>query len=252
MRRHDFLRELHRRLAPRTYLEIGTSSGSGLSLSRARSIGVDPAFTIKEELHCDLQLVRETSDDFFARPDALAHFDGLPADLVFVDGMHLAEYALRDFVNAERACGPASVVVLDDMLPRHVDEAARQRSFGRARGAWAGDVFKVPPLLRRLRPDLVVVEVDTRPTGVVVVLCPDPSDATLGRAYDDVVDGLITRDPQDVPDRVLTRHSALDPEALLASGVWQELVGLREQPAVPGSARVDDVAAVVRSYGLGD
>ena len=80
-------------------------------------------------MQCDLKLVRETSDEFFASVDPFAHFGGQPFDLAFIDGMHLAEYALRDFINTERHAHPASVIVLDDMLPGITVEAARP-SFG--------------------------------------------------------------------------------------------------------------------------
>src|SRR4051812_36757991 len=72
--RHGFIAAVHERYRPRSYLEIGVDEGAGLAQSRTRTIGVDPAFGITSELACDLQLVRATSDDFFARPDALAWF----------------------------------------------------------------------------------------------------------------------------------------------------------------------------------
>jgi hypothetical protein len=52
--RHDLLRGLHDVLAPRTYLEIGVNEGSSLTLSRARTIAVDPDFRVRRPLHCDL------------------------------------------------------------------------------------------------------------------------------------------------------------------------------------------------------
>jgi len=247
VRRHELLEQLHAHLAPRRYLEIGVSVGGSMTLSRTRSIGVDPFFTVKRELRCDLHLVRATSDEFFASPGAFDHFDGQPFDLAFIDGMHLAEYALRDFVNTERHSHPASVVVLDDMLPRVAVEGGRDRTDARAHGAWAGDVYKLVESLRVLRPDLVCLELDTTPTGTVVVLLPDSTSTALAEAYDDLVEAYVVPDPQEIPQEVLARTRALDPAELLAAPIWEQLRRLRELP--PAEAR-PQVAQVLASAGL--
>ena len=58
----------------------------------------------------------------------LSHYrGGTSLDLSFIDGMHLFEYVLRDFMNVERFSRWDTAIVLDDMLPRDVDEAARDR-----------------------------------------------------------------------------------------------------------------------------
>ena len=72
-----------------------------------------------------MQLFRTTSDEYFARPDPLAPLGGLPFDLAFIDGLHLFEFALRDFINAERGSRPGAVILFDDILPRKVVEASR-------------------------------------------------------------------------------------------------------------------------------
>jgi predicted O-methyltransferase YrrM len=216
MQRHEFLRRLHRQLKPKTYLEIGVNTGASLRLSRARSIAIDPEFKIVHPLRCNLVLAKATSDDFFARDNALAHFRGKPIDLAFIDGMHLFEFALRDFINVERATDWASVVVFDDMLPRNVQEAARDR----VTKAWTGDVYKVIPTLREYRPDLVLLPVNTQPTGVVVVLAPEPTSTVLTDKYDEIEKRYIVPDPQDVADEILNRDCAYDPEQLLAAPFW--------------------------------
>jgi hypothetical protein len=228
VRRHDLLQRLHELLEPRTYLEIGVKAGTSLTLSRTRSIGVDPAFQIRRELLCDLHLVRATSDEFFARRHPLAHFDEPLVDLAFIDGMHLAEYALRDFINTERFTRSTSVIVFDDMLPRNHGEADRDQARPRAVRAWAGDVYKILDALREVRPDLVCLEVDTEPTGTAVVLLPDPENGSLLTAYDDLVADYVTPDPQQVPDEILTRSRAIDPEKLLAAPIWSDLRRLRD------------------------
>jgi predicted O-methyltransferase YrrM len=229
MQRHRLLKTLHERLRPRNYLEIGVANGRSMTLSRSRSIGIDPAFRITSEILCDLHLARSTSDEFFARRQPLAHFDQPVIDLAFIDGMHLAEYALRDLINVERHTSPASVIVIDDMLPRTVAEADRDRGAIRQRGAWAGDVYKLTESARRLRPDLVWLEVDTQPTGTVVVLVPDRDATGLSAAYDDLVEEYVVADPQPVPDEVLKRSVAVAPERLLAAPIWDALRGLRDK-----------------------
>jgi hypothetical protein len=77
-------------LRPRTYFEIGVDLGQSLTLSRTKSIAVDPAFTINRTINCDVQIFRKTSDEFLALEDAVAKFDGVPVDLAFIDGWHLS------------------------------------------------------------------------------------------------------------------------------------------------------------------
>lgn len=244
MQRHDFLRRLHHVSAARNYLEIGVREGTSLALSRVPSIGIDPAFQITRPIRADVHLVRETSDDFFARKDPLGHLKsarnplrnvrrgrpllgrylgGPTLDLAFIDGMHLFEYALRDFINVEKYAGWASVIAFDDMLPRNVDEAARDRHTG----AWAGDVYKVIPVLQKYRPDLTVIQVDTKPTGTVVVLGADPANTVLGEHYDEIAAQWVVPDPQDVPDWILDRRQAVRPKDLLAAPFWARLVRAR-------------------------
>ena len=231
MLRHQMLKALHDQLRPRTYLEIGVHIGMSLTLSRAASIGIDPFFKLTREVNCDLHLVRATSDEFFARKHPLAHFEQPVIDLAFIDGMHLAEYALRDLINVERYAHAASVIVLDDMLPRNVPEAARDRKgAGRQGRAWAGDVYKVIAALRELRPDLLCLEVDTERTGTVVLLLPNPSSRVLLDAYDDLVERYVVPDPQSVPDEVLSRSRAVSPEKLLQAPIWEDMRRLRELP----------------------
>lgn len=244
MDRHGFLRNLHRVYKPRNYLEIGVNDGRSLTLSRVPSIAVDPAFKVVTEIACDVHLVRQTSDDFFKRKDPLLHLrpgrnpfralarrdplallGGDPKlDLSFIDGMHLFEFALRDFMNVERHAQWSSVVVLDDMLPRSVDEAARDRHTD----AWTGDVFKVAQVLRRFRPDLTVVEVDTKPTGVVAIFGLDPESTVLRQNYDAIMKEYVVQDPQDVPEETLARKNAVRAEALLGAGFWRTLTRARD------------------------
>lgn len=235
MRRSEFLQGLHEVLKPRTYFEIGVRRGVSLGLSRSPSVGVDPFYEVTAELRCDVHLVRTTSDEFFARRHPFAHFAEPLVDLAFIDGMHLSEYALRDFMNTERHCHPGSVIVLDDIFPRTQVEAGRARTGTAERGAWTGDVFKVVEVLRRHRPDLTLLEMDTQPTGTLVVLLPAPESEALPTVYDSLVPTLVSPDPQDAPEWAIARRRAMDPVSLLENPVWDQVRTARTLP--PGQAR---------------
>jgi hypothetical protein len=216
---YAFLAELHRRLAPRAYLEIGVRDGGSLAQAHCRSVGIDPAYAITAELDADVALFRTTSDEYFARPDPLAATGGTPFDLSFIDGLHLFEFAFRDFVYAERHSSPRGVIVFDDVLPRSIDEAARQRHTE----GWTGDVYGMLEVLALYRPDLVVVPVGTRPTGLLLVTALNPADTTLTDNFDEILARFRRPDPQPVPPLLLDRLTVVPPQRLLESDLLEVL-----------------------------
>jgi hypothetical protein len=241
----DFLGRIHEVLEPPTYLEIGVRNGDSLALARSPSIGIDPAYRLKVAPPAGAKLFPVTSDDFFARAEPLLTFGGRRVAFSFIDGMHLAEFALRDFVNVERHADWTAAIVFDDILPRDVEEANRDRSTHQ----WTGDVYKVLEVLEAHRPDLVVLRVGTEPTGLGLVLGLDPESRVLEHRLDELCDRLVQPDPQPVPAAVIERRGALDPEVVLAASFWSVLRDLRER----GVGREDGLpalrAAIERDFG---
>lgn len=225
-----FLAEVHRRLDPDSYLEIGVRNGNSLALANCRAIGIDPAYAIYAELNGDFALFRTTSDEYFSRPDPLAATNGVPFDLSFIDGLHLFEFALRDFIFAERHSRGRGVIIFDDVLPRTVDEAARERHSR----LWTGDVFGVLQVLDRYRPDLMVIPLDTRPTGLLAVVGLDPDNSVLSDNFDEILAEYRSPDPQQVPPEILDRLSVFGPARFLESGVLEYLAG-QPAEATPGA-----------------
>ena len=219
LRHFDFLSVLHERLSPATYLQIGVRDGTSLALSRCRSVGVDPAYNVTAELDGDISLIRTISDEFFSRPEPLAPFGGRPVDLAVIDGLHLFEFALRDFVNVERHATPSSVVIFGAAFPRTADEAARKRHTE----SWTGDVYKLLAVLHQHRPDLTCLRVGTEPTGLLLVVGLDPMSTVLSDAYDGIVAEHVTPDPQLVPVDILSGITALPPQRVLDSPLWHIL-----------------------------
>ncbi len=189
------LRRIHRqRRDIGLYFEIGCRQGRSLSTSRARSsIAVDPDFRIVFPLVSPTRLFRMTSDEFFATE--AQHALHRPIDLAFIDGMHLSEFALRDFMNVEKHAHPEAWVLFDDVLPADLAYASRTRKTAR----WTGDIYKLVGVLRRYRPDLEVIVLDVEMKGLMLVRGLDPHDTVLRDAYADIEAELMRDD-----DPVLT------------------------------------------------
>lgn len=178
--RHEFLAALHDLVQPQRYLEIGVQFGHSLRLTAptCAAIGVDPDPLCTAPPNA--RIYQTTSDQFFAE----TVFDPTGCDFAFIDGMHLVEYALRDFINCESIAAPGGTIVLDDVLPYNADIAGRVP----LPGDWAGDVWKLYPILSSYRPDLHITMVNVEPTGVMVVQRLDPQDgpARLRAHYDEI------------------------------------------------------------------
>ena len=196
----DFLSHLarfHELLRPRLYLEIGVDVGRTLSLAKppTRVIGVDPAAKEGRAFEALTTLFAVESDAFFESGLAERALEGKTVDLAFVDGLHLFEQALRDFVHLERLASPGGVLLFHDCLPLTAATATRRRSTA----FWSGDVWKLVPILRELRPDLEMFLVPAYPTGLLVVTGLDPRSRLLAERLDAVIAEWISREWSDAP-----------------------------------------------------
>jgi len=197
----EFLWRLHRQRQVGHYLEIGTQRGVSLGCAAGRAIAIDPHFLLDKAVwtaRLGIHLFEMTSDDFFAAHDPHSVLGG-PIDLAFIDGMHLSEFVLRDFINVEQYCTGQSLIVLHDSLPQNFEMTERQRRpLQRAdkglAAAWTGDVWRVLPLLQRERPDLYIQVIDCPPTGLVLIGNLDPASQTLRQRQDQLSRLLIEQE----------------------------------------------------------
>jgi hypothetical protein len=180
-----WLERLYRALAPETVIEIGVNKGASLALLRPPTvaIGIDPNPTVVYPLKTETHIFAETSDDFFAqrRPERL--LAGRPLSAAFIDGLHLYEQVLRDFIGLEACCGPRSVLLIHDTVP--LDERTQTRI--RETTFHTGDVWKAVLCLKRYRPDLDIFTIATPPAGLTVVTGLDPTSLTLKDSYEEAI-----------------------------------------------------------------
>ena len=203
----DFLAHLarfHELLRPRVYLEIGVDVGRTLSLARppTRVIGVDPAWKtagVDRAFATPTTLFALESDAFFESGEAERALEGETVDLAFVDGLHFFDQALRDFLHLEKHASPGAVLLFHDCLPLTPQTATRRRQTG----FWTGDVWKIAPILRELRPDLDMFLVPAYPTGLLVVTRLDPRSRLLEERLGDAIAEWLPRewsgDSSDLP-----------------------------------------------------
>ena len=221
------LADLHRRLRPARYLEIGVNEGHSLALSlpTTRLVGVDPEPRVDNLDHPDWTVVSTTSEDFFACHDVMGLLGG-PVDLAFVDGLHHFEVALADVLAIERYAHPGTVVLVHDVVPIDAPTSTRER----ATLVWSGDVWKAVVLLRRHRPNLTITTLDVAPTGMALITGFEAyraedrdgaEDGSSGRDsdpwFDDAVAGLL---PATYADLV-----AMGPRALGTVPCTSRIVG---------------------------
>jgi len=229
----EVLRTTHEAGRPRSYLEIGVRRGGSLSLAHCPAAGVDPDPDLSIPLGETVRLFQMTSDEFFASEANAALTE--PPDLTFIDGMHLFEFALRDFMNIERRSHPASIVVIDDIFPNHPKQASRER----LTRVWAGDVWKLGDCLRRYRPDLHLVPLDAAPAGLLIVLGLDPANRVLWDQYNPIVAAYRAPQFAEPPEQVIRRVGALRP----AGGPLAELIAsVAAARGMPKVSRLVDAA----------
>lgn len=218
---HSVLTEIEKRTKPDWYLEIGSRTGTSLSHRSCNFIAIDPEFALDgPSLNGSAQMhfMQMTSDAFFASGFLDRH--GIRPDFTFVDGMHLFEYALRDFMNAEAAMTQDGIIALHDVCPFSYAMTVRDPELTMdADGLpWTGDVWKVMIILKRFRPDLKLQVLSAAGTGLAVVQGLDPTSTILADSYDAILAEFETLALADFGAQTFFDEIApVDPDNFLAS-----------------------------------
>ncbi len=150
MKRFDVINYLIKVNDYKSFLEIGTQERINLSnVAIDKKISVDP----DPEANPDFIL---PSDDFFKQ-----NVDRF--DIIFVDGLHHADFVYRDIINSLKILNPGGCVVVHDVIPSSYEGQLipLEKTLETGTGIWNGDVWKGWIKLRTERKDLVMKVVDT-------------------------------------------------------------------------------------------
>lgn len=215
---HDVLTEVEHRLNPDWYVEIGSRTGTSISHRKCNFVAVDPVFRVEADVFSgatQMYFIQQTSDDFFA--SGFLGKLGIVPDFGFIDGMHLFEFALRDFMNMEASMAPDGLIFLHDVCPYDLPMAEREPAPGSTPYAWTGDVWKTIVILKTLRPDLQVDVLSAASTGLACVRGLDPGSNVLRAQYEEIID---TYTPMSLEDYGVEAYFELvdprDPDDFLA------------------------------------
>lgn len=131
----------------KSYLEIGINSGVNFNLVECDfKVGVDP--------NCDATY-RMTSDAYFLQYK-------YTYDLVFIDGLHLAEQVYKDTINSIKVLNPGGIILIHDCLPEKEERQLRVRKTGN----WQGDIWKAVVELAKHNYSMELLKIET---GIVLV-----------------------------------------------------------------------------------
>lgn len=178
----EMLRAIHSWKKPKAYLEIASGHNRTLALAECRTISIGrPQFIQNKDISSKqnpIFLFQMDSLEFFESSHAKDLFPD-PIDLAFLDGIHLCEVLLIEFLNVEKIAKPDSVIALHDCLPLEVGITGRNATLAtpqdpKRRGWWLGDVWRTALFLKRNRPDLVIRAYAAPPTGLVCITGLDP------------------------------------------------------------------------------
>lgn len=186
---YDWIKWFYNSFGSKYVLEIGVFEGQSLALVKppAVAIGVDPTPKLLSAPSANVHIFSETSDDFFVHNKLQNIVGSEKLDIVFIDGLHLFEQCLKDFVNAEKWCSEKSIILFHDTIP--LDEATQSRKCDTQ--FHTGDVWKIVPCLKYYRPDLDIFTIACPWTGLTVVSGLNPKSTILSEKLEEATSRFI-------------------------------------------------------------
>ena len=160
--RDQFIQKLIDKINGQSYLEIGIGDGEVFeSIICPKKVSVDPCISDgSEKLSPTFKL---SSDDFFAQNKDTF-------DIIFIDGMHKAEYVERDIKNSISCLNEGGYIICHDINPL----TKESQIVPRAQEYWHGDAWKAWVSARQTNPNITMCVIDASTIKVA------PEDCGLG------------------------------------------------------------------------
>ena len=211
---------LEEKLVPEWYLEIGSRTGDSLRSIKGNYIAIDPEFCVQGNVlnkSKAMLFFQQTSDDFF--DSGFLERSGIKPDFAFIDGMHLFEFALRDFMNLEKVMSERGVICFHDVCPFNYEMTTRDLSYLDQGRPWTGDVWKTIAALVDKRPDLDIKILNAHKTGLAVVTKLDAGNRVLQDSYDELLATYVGMELKDIgASAYYSRFDLMSAERYIAEG----------------------------------
>jgi hypothetical protein len=189
MWRNDIINYLIKTKKFKNYLEIGVRIPDECfnKIECPTKHSVDPG----HEKYYDPKIAEEyhkitykfTSDKFFELLDmgSLDLNKDYKWDIIFIDGLHLAEQVEKDILNSLKHLSPSGIIVIHDINPATIHTAREDYQYKVSTnqfdkvtynfnlGYWNGTVWKTFYKMRTTRPDLEMYSVNTKDMGVGII-----------------------------------------------------------------------------------
>ena len=157
LNRIEVIQKLIDKVGGKSYLEIGIRRGETIASVEAwRKIGVDPAPQLQNisgsglsKRFDQITVHAKTSDEYFQRCHE-------KFDVVFIDGLHVYEQAIKDILNSLNHLRHDGYIVVHDCNPMTENAATREWHAG----VWNGDVWKAIYDIKTNYPELNYVVLD--------------------------------------------------------------------------------------------
>jgi hypothetical protein len=150
MKRFDIINYLIEKNNYMSFLEIGTQEHINISnIKIEKKVSVDPDPCVYADHIMSSDLFFELNNDKF--------------DIIFVDGLHHADFSYRDIINSLKILNPGGCVVVHDVIPTSYESQLipLEKTLSTGNGIWEGDVWKSWIKLRTEKNNLNMEVVDT-------------------------------------------------------------------------------------------
>ena len=141
--RYDLLNTLIKTFDLKRYLEIGVYRGE--TSSKVNILHKDGVDNGADGEMCDYVSYLMSSDEFWKN-----HSTNEKYDIVFIDGLHVAEQVMRDIEGAMSVLSDRGFIVLHDCIPFSYEAQLQPKPKGRS---WNGDCWKAMASFIRNNPD---------------------------------------------------------------------------------------------------